>query len=323
MNDLSALAVAVPSATLPLEVDSLVKRFGNVTAVDHISLNLSAGECLGLLGPNGAGKSTLIRSIVGRVIPDAGRVTVFGFEAGSAAARETLGWVPQEIALYPRLTAKENLHSFGRYYGLTGSKLNEAVAWCLDWAALQDRAGELVRNLSGGMKRRLNMAAGLIHHPRLVLMDEPTVGVDPQSRNRIFEMIEALRDTGMTIIYTTHYMEEAERLCDRIAIVDHGRIVALDTKEALVHNAFGSSSQVLARFEGADGKVAVWVAEHGGRMADSPTDSTAQFTVQHPSEIAALLDGASAAGLELMDLSLRRPNLESVFLHLTGRELRD
>jgi ABC-2 type transport system ATP-binding protein len=323
MNDLSALAVAVPSATLPLEVDSLVKRFGNVTAVDHISLNLSAGECLGLLGPNGAGKSTLIRSIVGRVIPDAGRVTVFGFEAGSAAARETLGWVPQEIALYPRLTAKENLHSFGRYYGLTGSKLNEAVAWCLDWAALQDRANELVRNLSGGMKRRLNMAAGLIHHPRLVLMDEPTVGVDPQSRNRIFEMIEALRDTGMTIIYTTHYMEEAERLCDRIAIVDHGRIVALDTKEALVHNAFGSSSQVLARFEGADGKVAVWVAEHGGRMADSPTDSTAQFTVQHPSEIAALLDGASAAGLELMDLSLRRPNLESVFLHLTGRELRD
>jgi ABC-2 type transport system ATP-binding protein len=205
--------------------------------------------------------------------------------------------------------------------------LNEAIAWCLDWSALQDRAGELVGKLSGGMKRRLNMAAGLIHHPRLVLMDEPTVGVDPQSRNRIFEMIEALRDTGMTIIYTTHYMEEAERLCDRIAIVDHGRIVALDTKEALVRNAFGSSSQVLARFEGLDGKVAAWVAGRGGRMAesfaDSKADSTAQFTVQHPTEIAALLDGASAEGFELMDLSLRRPNLESVFLHLTGRELRD
>jgi len=308
---------------LPLEIDSLVKRFGSVTAVDHISLRLSAGECLGLLGPNGAGKSTLIRSIVGRVIPDGGSVTVFGFEAGSAAARDTLGWVPQEIALYPRLTAKENLLAFGRYYGLTGSKLDEATAWCLDWAALQDRAGDLVGKLSGGMKRRLNMAAGLIHHPRLVLMDEPTVGVDPQSRNRIFEMIEALRDTGMTIIYTTHYMEEAERLCDRIAIVDHGKIVALDTKEALVHNAFGSSSQVLARFDGEAGKVSAWVAEHNGRMADSGADPTAQFTVQHPSEIAALLDSASAAGLELMDLSLRRPNLESVFLHLTGRELRD
>ena len=324
MNELSAPAVAAASATLPLaasplKIDSLVKRFGNVTAVDHISLNLSAGECLGLLGPNGAGKSTLIRSIVGRVIPDSGSVAVFGSAAGSAEARESMGWVPQEIALYPRLTAKENLRAFGSYYGLTGSKLNEAIAWCLDWSALQDRAGELVGKLSGGMKRRLNMAAGLIHHPRLVLMDEPTVGVDPQSRNRIFEMIEALRDTGMTIIYTTHYMEEAERLCDRIAIVDHGRIVALDTKEALVRDAFGSSSQVLARFEGQDDKVAAWVAGRGGRMAES----MAQFTVKRPTEIAALLDGASAEGFDLMDLSLRRPNLESVFLHLTGRELRD
>jgi len=324
----SSPAVAAPPSTLPhalpLEIDSLVKRFGAVTAVDHISLQLGAGECLGLLGPNGAGKSTLIRSIVGRVIPDSGRVTVFGTVAGSSAAREALGWVPQEIALYPRLTARENLRAFGRYYGLSGSKLDEAVAWCLGWAALEDRAGELVRNLSGGMKRRLNMAAGLIHHPRLVLMDEPTVGVDPQSRNRIFEMIEALRGTGlrgtdMTIIYTTHYMEEAERLCDRIAIVDHGRIVALDTKEALVRDAFGSSSQVLARFAGDQAQVAAWAARRGGRMADS----MAQFTVQHPTEIAVLLDGASASGLELMDLSLRRPNLESVFLHLTGRELRD
>jgi ABC-2 type transport system ATP-binding protein len=327
MNGLSAPAVTTLSTTLPLKIDSLVKRFGNVIAVDNVSLNLSAGECLGLLGPNGAGKSTLIRSIVGRVIPDSGSVAVFGSAAGSAEARESMGWVPQEIALYPRLTAKENLRAFGSYYGMTGAKLNEAIAWCLDWSALQDRAGELVGKLSGGMKRRLNMAAGLIHHPRLVLMDEPTVGVDPQSRNRIFEMIEALRDTGMTIIYTTHYMEEAERLCDRIAIVDHGRIVALDTKEALVRNAFGSSSQVLARFEGLDGKVAAWVAGRGGRMAesfaDSKADSTAQFTVQHPTEIAALLDGASAEGFELMDLSLRRPNLESVFLHLTGRELRD
>jgi ABC-2 type transport system ATP-binding protein len=310
---------SIPASPLPLEIEALVKRFGQVVAVDGISLELRSGECLGLLGPNGAGKSTLIRAIVGRVIPDSGRVTVFGAAADSPAARAALGWVPQDLALYPRLTAKENLRAFGRYYGLTGKKLDEAVAWCLDWAALQDRAGELTRNLSGGMKRRLNMAAGLIHQPRLVLMDEPTVGVDPQSRNRIFEMIEALRAQGMTIVYTTHYMEEAERLCDRIAIVDHGRIIALDTREALIHNSFASRTQVIARLDGPSGKVSAWVAERGGRLVDS----TAEFTIERPTEIAGLLEGAAAAGLELVDLSLRRPNLESVFLHLTGRELRD
>ncbi|MGA2851189.1 MAG: ABC transporter ATP-binding protein [Terracidiphilus sp.] len=309
-----------PSSTLiPLQVDALIKRFGQVLAVDNISLEMRAGECLGLLGPNGAGKSTLIRAIAGRVIPDAGHVAIFDNPAGSPQARAALGWVPQDLALYPRLSAKENLQSFGRYYGLTGKKLDQAVAWCLDWAALQDRAGDLVSTLSGGMKRRLNMAAGLIHQPRLVLMDEPTVGVDPQSRNRIFEMIEALRTEGMTIIYTTHYMEEAERLCDRIAIVDHGRIIALNTREALVQTSFASRSQVLARFEGPADSVSAWVEARGGRLVEN----TAEFTIEGPKEIAALLDAASEAGLELVDLSLRRPNLESVFLHLTGRELRD
>ena len=297
----------------------MVKRFGSVTAIDGISLKLHSGECVGVLGPNGAGKSTLIRAIAGRVIPDAGRVSIFGAEAGTQAARAALGWVPQDVALYPRLSVKENLRSFGRYHGLNGSRLEQAVARCLAWAALEDRAGELTRNLSGGMKRRLNMAAGLIHEPRLMLLDEPTVGVDPQSRNRIFEMIESLRAQGMTLIYTTHYMEEAERLCDRIAIVDHGRMIALDTREALVHNSFASRSRVVARLEGQEQKVAAWVTERGGKM----TDSTAEFTVEHPSAITALLDDAASSGLELVDLSLRRPNLESVFLHLTGRELRD
>jgi ABC-2 type transport system ATP-binding protein len=319
MSTNSKSSIPAAPSTLPLEIKALVKRFGQVVAVDGISLELRSGECLGLLGPNGAGKSTLIRAIVGRVIPDSGRIAVFGAAADSPAARAALGWVPQDLALYPRLTAKENLRAFGRYYGLTGKKLNEAVAWSLDWAALQDRAGELTRNLSGGMKRRLNMAAGLIHQPRLVLMDEPTVGVDPQSRNRIFEMIEALRAEGMTIVYTTHYMEEAERLCDRIAIVDHGRIIALDTRDALIHNSFASRSQVIARLDGPAGKISAWVAERGGRLVDS----TAEFTIERPTEIAGLLEGAAAAGLELVDLSLRRPNLESVFLHLTGRELRD
>jgi ABC-2 type transport system ATP-binding protein len=310
-------AIAAPAP--PLLVDSLVKRFGQVTAVDGISLELRAGECFGLLGPNGAGKSTLIRAIASRVIPDAGRVAVFGSPSGSRAARAALGWVPQELALYPRLTARENLRAFGRYNGMSKKQLDESVAWCLNWAALEDRAGELVRNLSGGMKRRLNMAAGMIHHPRLVLMDEPTVGVDPQSRNRIFEMIEALRAQGMTLIYTTHYMEEAERLCDRIAIVDHGCIIALDTRDGLIRASFGERSQVVARFGGAADEVSAWVGARGGRM----NDGVAEFSVEHATEIAALLEGASSAGLELVDVSLRRPNLESVFLHLTGRELRE
>ena len=219
---MSLAEIPVSTSSPPLRVEALVKRFGKLTAVDGITLELRNAECLGLLGPNGAGKSTLIRSIVGRVIPDAGAITIFGAAADSMAARNALGWVPQEIALYPRLTCRENLQSFGRYHGLSGSALTQAITRCLDWSTLTDRADDLVKNLSGGMKRRLNMAAGLIHQPKLVLMDEPTVGVDPQSRNHIFEMIEKLRDQGMSIVYTTHYMEEAERLCDRVAIVDHG-----------------------------------------------------------------------------------------------------
>jgi ABC-2 type transport system ATP-binding protein len=318
-----------PGAAAPLQVAGLVKRFGGLTAVDGVSLELRTGECFGLLGPNGAGKSTLIRAIVGRVLADAGQVTVFGFPASSPQARLALGWVPQELALYPRLTCRENLHAFGRYAGLKGRKLHDAIAWCLHWAALEDRAGDLAGKLSGGMKRRLNMAAGLIHQPRLVLLDEPTVGVDPQSRNRIFEMIEALRASGATLIYTTHYMEEAERLCDRIAIIDHGRIIALDTREGLVRSAFGARSQVSARLAGRTEAIAAWTAQHGGRLVTSAADveahadPMAEFTVENPAQIAALLDSASAAGVEVVDLSLRRPNLESVFLHLTGRELRD
>jgi ABC-2 type transport system ATP-binding protein len=306
-------------ATKPLEVERLVKRFGDLAAADDVSLTLLAGECLGLLGPNGAGKSTLIRSIVGRVVPDAGSVTVFGSPAGSTASRMMLGWVPQELAIYPRISCRENLGAFGSYYGLSGEALADAMAWCLHWAALEDRAGELAKNLSGGMKRRLNMAAGMLHRPKIVLFDEPTVGVDPQSRNRIFEMIEALRDQGTAIIYTTHYMEEAERLCDRIAIIDHGRVIAAGTKDELVRGAFGTQSQVLARFAGTPEAVAAWAGRHGGRA----TDATAEFTIAQAAQIAPLLDDASTAGLELMDVWLRRPNLESVFLHLTGRELRD
>ena len=309
----------VSETAMPLEVERLVKRFGETVALDDVSLTVRAGECVGLLGPNGAGKSTLIRSIAGRVIPNSGRVTVFGSAAGSTEARMALGWVPQELAIYPRISCRENLGAVGRYYGLSGAGLAEAIAWCLEWAALEDRQDEPAKNLSGGMKRRLNMAAGMLHRPKIVLFDEPTVGVDPQSRNRIFGMIEALRAAGAAIIYTTHYMEEAERLCDRVAIIDHGQVIAAGTRDELVRESFGTRSQVLARFAGDSEAIQAWTARHDGRM----TGETAEFTIEQAGEIAPLLDDAAKAGLELEDLSLRRPNLESVFLHLTGRELRD
>jgi ABC-2 type transport system ATP-binding protein len=304
---------------IPLRVNSLAKRFGQTIALDGVSFEVRTGECAGLLGPNGAGKSTLIRSIVGRTVPDSGSLEVFGFAAGSTGARMGLGWIPQELAIYPRITVSENLAAFGRYFGLSGAKLKDSITWCLKWAALEDRAGEIAKKLSGGMKRRLNMAAGMIHRPRLVLMDEPTVGVDPQSRNRIFEMIESLRSEGTAIVYTTHYMEEAERLCDRIAIIDHGKIIAEGTKESLVRESFGQRSQVMARFSGVQENIIAWTDAHSGRLVDS----TAEFTIEQSSQIGPLLDSAATAGLTLEDVSLRRPNLESVFLHLTGRELRD
>ena len=305
-------------SAIPLQIDSVVKRFGEVTAVDGVSLEATHRTCLGLLGPNGAGKSTLIRSIAGRVRPDSGSVRVFGQPANSAAARAELGWVPQEVAVYALLTCRENLEAFGRYQGLRGKALHDAVEWCLAWAALADRADAPAKTLSGGMRRRLNMAAGIIHRPRLVLLDEPTVGIDPQSRNRIFEMVADLRNQGATVIYTTHYMEEAERLCDSIAIIDHGRIIARGTKDQLVAQSFGGRSDVLMHFAASAPNVATWAAARGGEV----TDGVAHFSVEQPTAIAQLLDAAARDGLEVIDVTLRRPNLESVFLQLTGRELR-
>ena len=310
---------------IPLEIDSLVRRFGQVTAVDGISLELRAGECFGLLGPNGAGKSTLIRCIVGRAIPDAGRVSVFGSQAGSVDARAALGWIPQELALYPRLTCKENLAAFGRYHGLSGDKLRESVAWCLDWAALADRAGDLEKNLSGGMKRRLNMAAGIIHRPRIVLMDEPTVGVDPQSRNRIFEMIEALRGEGAAIIYTTHYMEEAERLCDRVAIMDHGHVIAQGTTQQLIASLGAEHVVEFAVTERAASEVNAALLKAIPGVQSHRVDaglhqlSVGELHTAVPSIFAAL----DNQGLELSEFRTHSATLEDVFVSLTGRTLRD
>jgi ABC-2 type transport system ATP-binding protein len=301
-----------------LRIDNLAKRFGDEAAVAGVSLQVPERSCVGLLGPNGAGKSTLIRSIVGRVRPDSGQIRVFGELATSKAARAELGWVPQELALYPLLTCRENLEAFGEYQGMRGKALDTAIDWCLEWSALEDRRNATVKTLSGGMKRRLNMAAGIIHRPRMVLLDEPTVGVDPQSRNRIFEMVEALRGEGTSMIYTTHYMEEAERLCDPIAIMDHGRIIAQGSKEDLVAQSFGGRSEVLMRFAAGVPGLSGWARARGGTVEGV----MAHFRVEQPTDIAVLLGAAAADGLEVSDVSLRRPNLESVFLQLTGRDLR-
>ncbi|HEX2981703.1 MAG TPA: ABC transporter ATP-binding protein, partial [Anaerolineaceae bacterium] len=223
-------------------VQNLQKSFGPREAVAGISFSIAAGEIFGLLGPNGAGKSTTISMLAGLTSPTGGLIRMDGADllGHSRQIKARLGLVPQELALYPTLTARDNLAFFGQIYGLRGKTLQQRIGEVLEIVQLSERAGEPIERFSGGMKRRINLAIGLLHHPDLLFLDEPTVGVDPQSRNAIFESIEALNQAGMTVIYTTHYMEEAERLCHRVAILDHGQIIALDTPANLIRNlAFG------------------------------------------------------------------------------------
>ena len=311
----------VSSMDAAIRVTGLVKKFGGRIALDNVSLELRQGEVLGLLGPNGAGKSTTVRAILGRVRPESGSISVLGVTVKPGVSNSHLGYIPQEIALYPLLTARENLIVFGKYQDVSGAKLKEAIAWGLEWAALQDRAGDQTKTFSGGMKRRLNMAAGMIHRPRIVLLDEPTVGIDPQSRERVYEMIEGLRRDGVSMIYTTHYMEEAERLCDRIAIIDHGKTIALGTKDELVKQVLGDDRVLFLEFDGEpDARMNSILESLGGKVSGK----SVRFAVSRPSDqIAELLRECSARNLAVHDLTLKSPSLESVFLQLTGRELRE
>jgi len=280
-----------------LTLTDLRKAYGATVAVDGLSLRVEPGEVLGLLGPNGAGKSTTVHLALGLLAPDAGTVRVDGLGAPTdPAVRRHLGLAPQALALYADLTGEENLRFLGRVYGLSGPALEARVDWALDFAGLTERRADRVGTYSGGMQRRLNLAAALLHQPKLVLLDEPTAGVDPQSRNAIIERILELKRGGLTVVYTTHYMEEAERLCDRVAIVDHGKVLALDT----VPN--------LKRTHGA---VPVLVATVAGQVRRLPT----------PDPAGALTRLVAEATVE--DFHVERADLEQVFLKLTGRRLRD
>ena len=280
-----------------LSLVNIRKSFGSLVAVNDLSITVHRGEVLGLLGPNGAGKSTTVSLAVGLLRPDSGTVRIEGLgDPASPAVRQRLGVAPQSLALYDMLTAEENLYFFGQMYSLSGTALATRVAWCLDFVGLTDRKGDYVGTFSGGMKRRLNLAAAVVHDPDLLLLDEPTVGVDPQSRNKIFESIEALRDQGRTIIYTTHYMEEAERLCNRIAIVDRGQLLALGTLDELLA-AHGATPTLIVQAGGESRRI----------NTAKPLDELNRI--------------ATTTAIE--SFHMERPTLEQVFLHLTGRSLRD
>jgi ABC-2 type transport system ATP-binding protein len=306
--------------------ESLEKSFGTRKAVDNVTFRISLGECYGLLGPNGAGKTTTISIACGLLEPDSGSVEICGEKLfyHSTAPKMHIGYVPQEIALYSELSTSKNLEFFGHLYGLSGSHLHKRVKEVLEIVGLQDRANERISNFSGGMKRRANIAAGLLHNPRLLVLDEPTVGVDPQSRNAILESVEALRNEGMAILYTTHYMEEAARLCDRVGIIDAGKIIAEGTQKELVSKI--SSGDTVKVDVGEDVQKAVKILNSLPGIT-KVTEANGELLVGYESskngivkQIVSELDGF---GVEVRSVYVIEPNLEDVFLSLTGKELRD
>ena len=314
--------MATPPA---LEATGLVRRFGTFTAVDDVSLRIDPGETVGVLGPNGAGKTTTISMIAGLLTPDAGSVRIAGVDmfAEPLVAKRHLGLVPQELAIYPELSARDNLTFFGRLQGMRGAELSGRVAEVLQVVGLGDRAGGPSKNFSGGMKRRLNIAIGLLHRPTLLILDEPTVGVDPQSRNAILESVEALTREGMAVLYTTHYMEEAQRLCDRVAIMDGGRIQAEGTREELVETSGGVDTISLAG-RGDLEAAARALLELPAVEQVATTPGGLRLTLRGAARaLAPVVSAATSAGMDLEDVQVSRPDLESVFLHLTGRTLRD
>jgi ABC-2 type transport system ATP-binding protein len=295
-----------------IEVTHLRKAYGSLVAVDGVSFTVATGETFGLLGPNGAGKTTTMHMLTGALAPDAGAISINGAgDPSMAAARMQIGLAPQSLALYDSLTADENLSFFARLYGLSGDKLRQRVDFALGLSGLTERRRDLVKTYSGGMKRRLNLACALVHDPTVVFLDEPTAGVDPQSRNYLFETVEKLAADRRTIIYTTHYMEEAQRLCDRVAILDHGKILALDTIDNLIAKHGGPAAVEAELAE---------LPEALDQLPAPPNGKRLRYPTERPFEEAARL---ASLGLKLTAFRVDQPDLEKVFLNLTGRSLRD
>jgi len=308
-----------------LSCDGLKNLFGENEAVKGISLQIARGEVFGLLGPNGAGKTTTISMLIGLLEPTSGTITVDGLDVKKHTneVKSRLGLVPQELALYPTLSARQNLLFFGRIYGLKGKELQQRVDEVLEMIGLTERANDAIEEYSGGMKRRVNIGAGLLHKPEVLFLDEPTVGVDPQSRNAIFESVEALNRSGMSVIYTTHYMEEAQRLCHRVAIVDSGELIALDTPTALIRS-LGGGIIVIGLAEGYPEEIVDQAAQLPAVKAATRTDGQLKVETHRLQEaLIGVLDITNKLDVGITSLELLEPNLESVFLHLTGKRLRE
>jgi ABC-2 type transport system ATP-binding protein len=303
----------------------LVKRYGDHAAVDGVGFAIAAGETYGLLGPNGAGKTTTIAMLCGVLDRDSGTIMIDGapLDGAGSPAKRGIGFVPQDVALYERLSARENLRFFGGLYGLHGSTLSDRVEYALGAVGLTDRGDDHVSTYSGGMKRRCNIAAGLLHKPRVLILDEPTVGVDPQSRNLIFESVIALAAEGTAVLYTTHYMEEAQRLCDRVGIIDQGRIIAEGTPQELI--ALVSERDRIRL--GTTGAITQFAAACGALVAVQAVqevDTGLELVVAHARNLLPRILGlAEELDVEISTVEIDGPNLETVFLHLTGHALRD
>jgi ABC-2 type transport system ATP-binding protein len=309
-----------------LVADRLQKKFGAITAVEQVSFAAAPGEVLGVLGPNGAGKSTTISMLAGLTKPDSGSVQIDGVALGVGAdpTKRHLGLVTQEIALLEELPARMNLEFFGGLYGLAGAVLHARIAAVLELTSLADRAGDPPKEFSGGMRRRLNIACALLHKPQILLLDEPTVGVDPQSRNAIFETIELLAAEGRTVVYTTHYMEEVERLCDRVVIIDHGRVLADDTLAGVLNSAPVSNRLTLKYDLAPDGAALAEIKNLPGVTQVDLAQTTLTVCAADLGLAAPrILERLAARGYSCQELTSRRANLEDVFLVLTGRTLRD
>jgi ABC-2 type transport system ATP-binding protein len=310
-----------------LEVKDLAKSYGDFTAVKGITFDIKEGEIFSLLGPNGAGKTTTISMLSTLYTPSSGDATIGGHSISKdpMAVKQVIGVVPQDLALYEDLTAKENLIFWGQMYGLSGKSLNSRVDEVLEQIGLVDKAKNRVKTYSGGMKRRVNIGVGLLHKPRLLFMDEPTVGIDPQSRRAILDTVKDLNKQGMTVLYTTHYMEEAAELSNRVGIIDHGELIALGTQDELTKQVGQTDTLILHISENEDADA---LANSLKNMQDvlEATTTDHEVSIITPSAeniLASVVSKANERGIKIRSIDIREPNLEAVFLHLTGRALRD